>query len=673
MKGFALAVLCIACLGPRVTAQNEAPQKAPPAPARSSTDILQELGYKVTSGAAPGYVEDRVCGLCHGEIARSYQDVGMARSFFRPSQDKLIEDFALPHFFHQKSGLHYEMVWQDQRLLFRRYVLDDEGRRLHVYEQGVDWILGSGGHSRTYLFQTPSGELYQLPIAWYTQNQSWGMAPGFDRAGHLDLQRRVRHECMFCHNAYPDLEAGEASSHWDAQSFPTELPQGIGCQRCHGPGAWHSRLALRGVDDPEQLQGTIVNPGRLSPERRNDVCYGCHMQPSVALPGVRRFERDVYSFRPGQDLSDYLVAVDIVEGDRPRSERFEINHHPYRLEQSRCFIASQGALSCLTCHDPHRKMPSAERAAHYRAACLSCHQVDDCELETMVSASPGADVDPQDCVSCHMPQRRTQDVVQVVMTDHRITRHPGGPELLAPLAERDPDIIDIDLLEPERTPGRLGKLYQTASLLRPSSGDSATHIKHLEGLIAELAPKEDGPYFDLARGQLKQRRFAAVKRTLSPLLAHTPHDPLALQWTALAEFRLGRSNIALELLDEILAEHPKRAETHYNRGLILLQENRPKEALAALQRALELRPNLASAALYLGHIHRQLGDLSHAVEGFRRALAIEPRSARAYVALAKALAEAGDPAAARRTLRQALDVADDVKRVADALAELKAR
>ena len=41
-------------------------------------------------------------------------------------------------------------------------------------------------------------------------------------------------------------------------------------------------------------------------------------------------------------------------------------------------------------------------------------------------------------MTCHMPKRRTEDVVHVVMTDHFIERRPPDRDLLANLAERHP-------------------------------------------------------------------------------------------------------------------------------------------------------------------------------------------------------------------------------------------
>ncbi len=247
--------------GAEVFAQTEPP----------AADPLVERGYAVTGGTAPGYVEDRVCASCHADLYRSYQDVAMAKSFYRPRTDNVIEDFD-QGYTHEPSRRHYQMSWRDGRLIMRRYQLDADGEPINEIEQEVAWILGSGNHSRTYLVRTPGDELYQLPIAWYTQTQSWGMAPGFDRPDHLGLSRRVRRECMFCHNAYPDAPAG-SDAYTAPQVYPRELPEGLGCQRCHGPGAEHSRVAMGEVVDFEELYASIVNPGDLEPRLRDDVCH----------------------------------------------------------------------------------------------------------------------------------------------------------------------------------------------------------------------------------------------------------------------------------------------------------------------------------------------------------------------------------------------------------------
>lgn len=563
-----------------------------------------------------GYADDALCANCHADRAKTYAHVGMAKSFSRPRAGVFIEDFAAPPFFHERSRQYFEMRRRGDAIVFRRYQLAADGAPIHVFEQQVDWILGSGNHARTYLYRTPGGELYQLPISWYTQTREWRMAPGYDRADHDGVLRRVRHECMFCHNAYP--AAGEQKlSYWRSQVFPAELPQGIGCQRCHGPGAKHVATPTR---------ATIINPVRLGTRLRNDICYECHMQPTVILAGLRRPGRDIYSFRPGQSLADYTVPIDIDQADLPRAERFEINHHPYRLEQSRCFTGSEGRLSCLTCHDPHRKIAGA---AHYRSACMSCH------------AKPHRA--SEDCTSCHMPKRRTQDVVHVVMTDHFIRRTPGGAELLAPREEREPAVERVDAGD---------ALSSAIALVRATGGASAESARRLEELMSVTRPAEVEPWLDLASAQLRQRRWEALEQTTNRILDRDPKQELALEWRGIA--RAARTGNTEEAIRELLLlERPEpleRPEAAFNAGVFLVGRGRTAEAIAQYERALAARPNFAAAWFRLGEARNECGDRAGAIDAFRRTLEVEPSHARARTAIVDAWRAMGDAQEAERYL-----------------------
>ncbi|HKS23170.1 MAG TPA: tetratricopeptide repeat protein [Thermoanaerobaculia bacterium] len=540
--------------------------------------------------AAALFVNDAQCTSCHQQIVHTFHAVGMSKSFYRPRQDDAIEDFSKLPFKHAKSGDVMELRWRNGLLIFRRV----NGQS--VFEQPVDWILGSGHHARTYLYQTPNGELYQLPLAWYTQTKEWAMAPGYDRRDHEGVLRRARHECLFCHNAYP----AASGNYWSNQVLPAQLPEGIGCQRCHGPGSEHVALASAGADNA-QVRRAIVNPARLDAQRRNDVCYECHMQPSVTIPGLRRFDRDIYSFRPGQALHDYLARLDIVDGEIPRPERFEINHHPYRLEQSRCFRESKGQLSCLSCHDPHRKTANVSRV------CLQCHAK--------------AHRTSENCATCHMPKRRTQDVVRVVMTDHRIGIYRDLEKLLSSREERDPVIDDIKVDDP---------LYRAVAGVRAGSTSAA---RQLEKLLAATPSKEIEPYFDLAAAQLRQKRYDAVEATARLILARAPDHPLALEWLGLARAHGGAPDEGIALLRKAAALDPQRVETLYNLGLQLAARGNRDEAIAAFERAVAGRPNFVLAWFHLGNARAAKGDRNGAVAAWRRALDIDPHFARAAAAL----------------------------------------
>ncbi|HSK81723.1 MAG TPA: tetratricopeptide repeat protein [Thermoanaerobaculia bacterium] len=621
---------------------------------------LSALGIGVTAGAAPGYADEAACALCHSDLAASYREKGMARAFARPRPGADIESFEAPPFFHEPSSQRMEIRRRGDRLVFRRWQDGPDGQPINALEQEVDWILGSGDHARTYLYRTAGGELYQLPLAWYNQTRSWGMAPGFDRPDHEGVLRRVRRECVFCHTSYPDVPAG-ADVYGAPQVFPEALPEGIGCQRCHGPAAEHVWLANGGIGSPEEIRASVWNPGRLPSGQRDEVCGTCHLQPSVALPGIRRFGRGDFSFRPGEPPAGYLVQVDVEEEGKTASERFEINHHPYRLRQSRCFTESGGALSCLTCHDPHQKVPEEEKAAHYRAACLTCH-----------TQSGAHTAQASDCASCHMPKRRTQDVVHVVMTDHLIRRNPGGPELLAPLRETETVLTGLRLLGPGAPEGDLGEVYRAAATLRAAATDEA--VGYLEKKLSQVRPAQIEPWLDLAQGQIRRGRHADAERTLREVLARTPDHPQALEWLALARAGQGDAEGAITILRQVLAlpAGSDRAEAEYNLARLLVANRRPAEGEEHLLRALTLRPNLAVAWHHLGEVRAASGEWEGAVAAYRRSLEIDPTNTRSYISLSRVLLSRGEREEALRWLRHGAKAAIQPDLVAEALRQAEA-
>ncbi len=398
------------------------------------TDIGQDapLGFPVSTGAAAGYVDDKACAVCHNDLYQSYQSVGMAMSFKSATLENTLADYNAKPLFHAASQRYYQMQLVGQDIVFKRYQHDADGNMINFVEQKVHWFLGSGNKVRSYLYQTENGQLFLLPIDWYSETKKWQMHPGFEAKNHQGLLREVSRECMFCHNAFPQVETGSDIA-WKPPIFPKDLPHGTGCQRCHGPGAKHMGRALD-VASSESIKAAIINPARLPAQQRDSVCFQCHLLPSGAIVGQRRFERPVYSFRPGEILNDYLLHVDVVDSELAKEDRFEINHHGYRFLQSECFQKSAGQLACISCHDPHKKVSQEDRAEHFSAVCKSCHTPHEAKTSEDVSNS-------NDCTACHMPKRRTQDVVHAAL-------HRGNIIHDITNCERDGNFRYVDLIGP---------------------------------------------------------------------------------------------------------------------------------------------------------------------------------------------------------------------------------
>ncbi len=634
------------------------------------TPSPQEDAWPVTGGAAPGYVPDAACADCHEDLAESYRSVGMSRSFAPMTPDVVTADFDGATFVHELSGDHYEFVRRGDEFFQRRWRVDDQGRRHSEHEQRMDWIVGSGSRVQTFLHQTPSGEMYQLPVSWYSDPDRWAMSPGYDIPEHSGFSRIVPLECMFCHNAYPDVPAGSDRVGM-TRSFPTEMPHGIGCQRCHGPGAEHVALAEGTDASDEEVRSSIYGPDRIGPDWTDELCFQCHLQPLAAITdSVRVDGRPVYSHRPGEPLGDYHLVFDVVE-DRPVEARFEINHHPYRLRQSRCYTASGGALSCLTCHDPHRDVPPEERAEHFRRSCLTCHGEEDCSSMGNDSAHG---VDTSDCVACHMPSHRTQDVIQVKMTDHLIRRDPAPENWLAPLEEASKlTFEDLVLYWPESEQDEEELALYTATVavhngmsdlkrelalglaaLEPDFLDPwltlagahrrAGNPKEAAKVCAEAArrfPDELGVLREWGRSLIESDRPAEAVPHLERARELAPEDPDVLFLLAEAT-SADRPRQTLGLLRKGLALRPNDAEARRRLGEFLLNREENELALIHLRKAVGLEVDDVEGRRLLGDVYRALGDWESAVDEWERAaegtiddLELEKRLAFAHLAAPK--------------------------------------
>jgi tetratricopeptide (TPR) repeat protein len=111
-------------------------------------------------------------------------------------------------------------------------------------------------------------------------------------------------------------------------------------------------------------------------------------------------------------------------------------------------------------------------------------------------------------------------------------------------------------------------------------------------------------------------------------------------------------------VDETLAATGQRdqkelARFYFDRGQRLFEQERDREALDELKRALFLSPYEAQAHLLVGRIHLRAGRVDEATEALKISLWSE-ETAEAHAVLGAALVEANDPAGARAEAERAL-------------------
>lgn len=596
--------------------------------------LLATVRLPADDNRAPGgYVDTATCHSCHQSIYDEYQKTTMGRAFYLPVPEKMVEDWSENNtYYHEPSRRHYQMTRRGDKFYVRRYQLDAQGRRVHQLEKQVTHVMGSGARARSYIHQAPNGRMVELPISWYSQEDSWGMAPGYDKPDHAGFTRIITNRCMFCHNGYPLFAMKAARPGWDHDpSFSGAIPMGIDCQRCHGPGEEHIREADASTSI-DRVRETITNPARLSAERQLDLCMQCHLETPFRIPkSVLRFGRSFYSYRPGEPLSDYIVHFDYEEGTGHEDD-FLIVSAAYRLRKSACFQQSR-ALTCTTCHDPHKSLPPAERAAHYRKVCLGCHEVE--------SHFPAAN-----CIECHMPARRTKDVVRVVMTDHLIQRSKPDRDLLAPLEEKADENMDWEAGSMVYFPsagelsGPLREVYRAIGHGRETASPQA--VSKLESVLHETAADKPEPYFHLAEMQRKLGRPTDAEKNYRRAIEMDPQNIQAYNNLGNLLADAGRPEGAIDLFKKAMElDGGYSADSHNNLGLAYIDMQRQQEAEQAFRDAAEANPLFAEARVNLGTLLFQQGEHAAAAREFQRALAIDPGALKARNNLAFAMLALG--------------------------------
>jgi Tfp pilus assembly protein PilF len=364
----------------------------------------------------------------------------------------------------------------------------------------------------------------------------------------------------------------------------------------------------------------------------------CHLEPtSSPLPfQIRRYEQPVFSYTPGKALGDYFIYFDHAPGSG-RDDKFEIAGGAYRLRKSACFQRSE--MTCVTCHNPH-DVPRGDKAVqHYVAICQSCHEgVHPSGVPRVQGTRAGAT-----CLDCHMPKRRTEDAVHVVMTDHYIQSRRALGHLLA--AREESDNFErgsyrgevVLYYPPTLPPTSDNELYLAVAQVQHGSNLTAG-IPRLEQAIARLKPQRPNFYYELARAYAKTSNYAAAVRWSEEALRRDASFVPALRELSAAAMSMGRLTLAGQALEKASALRPSDADVLADLGNVYLQLKRVEDARKALARALTIEPTMPRANNTMGLAALEEGETSIAEQHFRAAIRSQPDLAEAHNNLGNVLA-----------------------------------
>lgn len=591
----------------------------------------------------------QTCATCHPAEWQSYRKTGMAQSFYRPKPE------TTETYYHQASNTFYQNLQHDGRYFQRQYQLGFDGKQTNVRDTEIDYVLGSGNHARSYLHRTAQNTLILLPLGWYAEKGgTWAMNPGYDRPDHQALRRNITYDCMFCHNAYPEIPSANRSPR--ADPVFSKIPEGIDCQRCHGNSDRHAALAQAGSPSAV-VRASIVNPSRLPPERQMEVCMQCHLETtSSALPAsIVRYERAPFSYQPGEPLADFMLHFDHAPG-KGYDDKFDITGSVYRLRKSKCF--QKATLKCTTCHDPHN-----QAARNVTEVCRQCHAA---ALVRLVAAN--RHTASSDCVGCHMPKRRTDDVVHAVITDHYIQRTQPVADLLAAKPEQpQPEYRGEVVLyyppalpkpQPNPQPNPDDELHLAIAQVSQSSNLGAG-ITRLSAAIAKFRPTQAEYYLQLGDALSNAGKYEQAVPAYEQALRQQPQSEPALLRLAICLTTLRQYPRAETILTQALKLAPTDAAALLQLGLVQLGQGKTPDAIARWEQARQSDPDMVEPYNLLGAILFETGDAARAESILRDAIRVQPNFAPAHNNLGNLLSETDRFEEAKFHFEAALRYKDD--------------
>ena len=92
----------------------------------------------------------------------------------------------------------------------------------------------------------------------------------------------------------------------------------------------------------------------------------CHQTGDVRVLKPGKTYQDV---RPGQPLDETLSILIVPPTPESPPDVDHVEHY-YSMTLSKCYRASAGRMSCISCHDPHVQPHAAEAPAYFARKCL---------------------------------------------------------------------------------------------------------------------------------------------------------------------------------------------------------------------------------------------------------------------------------------------------------------
>ncbi|MFZ0425379.1 MAG: M48 family metalloprotease [Xanthobacteraceae bacterium] len=190
--------------------------------------------------------------------------------------------------------------------------------------------------------------------------------------------------------------------------------------------------------------------------------------------------------------------------------------------------------------------------------------------------------------------------------------------------------------------------------------------------------KKDPPELQFRHDMMRAKLYGFVERPLTVLQRYPSTDTSlpARYARAISAYRFGDLHSAIAQIDSLIQSMPNNPYFYELKGQALLEGAHPAEAIAPLQRAVQLAPNPALIQILLAQALVATNDAKlsdEAIPFLRTALLKEPESGDAYTTLAMAYGRKNDLADADLASAQAAFARGDNKTARELAARAKQR
>lgn len=216
------------------------------------------------------------------------------------------------------------------------------------------------------------------------------------------------------------------------------------------------------------------------------------------------------------------------------------------------------------------------------------------------------------------------------------------------------------------------RFWYAEALLRQDGPGRA--IPQYEQALA-LQPTYPAALLGLAQAQYYQGQHDQAYQSLERALQQNPNYAEALLFQGRLLYERGDVAQAATIYSRAIELNDRLAEAYYRRGLIMVQQALPEEGVRDLQRAVELSPNDAQAHYWLGRANFALDRTNAALAAFERAIQLRSANGASYpeAQFYQALAQEalGQIDAAMASFQNVVQTAEDSGLVSRAQSELE--